>query len=522
MRKIPIALMALSAFFFYQCSDDQPQRTNKETTETTGPQLAKQYCSTCHLYPSPDLLDKKTWSEFVLVRMGALLGIYQDGDQYLDKIPEQWIEPGIGGERVMTANIYPSQPTISVDDWKKIVQFYIENAPRKLSSASAKTHIRVGVPGFEVKPFDLHENIAPVVQAMTFDPREKVMYASEYQGGVYKFDSRGETLDYIVTPALFVQMQADEDQFIALDMATRYASDNPQGQLLILDSFKDLRRKQYKNQIQQLMRPVSFTSGDLTGNGVNDYVVAEYGNFIGALSWMEIKSDSSFQRHVLHPDDGAVKSEIRDLNGDGKNDIIALQANSDEGIDWYINQGNGKFKRERKLRFLPTNGSTHFQLVDFNNDGQEDILYSAGDNGDYAPILKPYHGIRLFLNKNGNYEESFFIPLNGVYQAEAFDFDQDGDLDIAAVSFHPDFQSHPEEGFVIYINDGHNKFSAHTIPEVENARWMRFIVEDIDGDQDQDILLSAMNIKTPEIPEEVSMKWRNESNAILFLENKTY
>ena len=44
--------------------------------------------------------------------------------------------------------------------------------------------------------------------------------------------------------------------------------------------------------------------------------------------------------------------------------------------------------------------------------------------------------------------------MNGVYQAEAVDFDQDGDLDVAAVSFHPDFQNHPQEAFVIFINDG--------------------------------------------------------------------
>ena len=56
------------------------------------------------------------------------------------------------------------------------------------------------------------------------------------------------------------------------------------------------------------------------------------------------------------------------------------------------------------MRFLPTNGSTHFQLLDFNGDDKKDILYSNGDNGDYPPILKPYHGIHLFLNKNEHQE----------------------------------------------------------------------------------------------------------------------
>jgi len=198
-----------------------------------------------------------------------------------------------------------------------------------------------------------------------------------------------------------------------------------------------------------------------------------------------------------------------------------LQANSDEGIDWYINQGDNQFKRERKLRFLPTAGSTHFQLVDFDGDGKKDLLYSNGDNGDYLPILKPYHGVHLYLNKNGNYKEAFFIPLNGVYQAEAVDFDEDGDLDIATVSFHPDFQNNLQESFVIFINDGKNNFSSHTISQFADGRWMRFLTADVDGDKDVDILLSAMNIKTPEVPKTVADQWAKADNAIIFLENTT-
>ena len=233
------------------------------------------------------------------------------------------------------------------------------------------------------------------------------------------------------------------------------------------------------------------------------------------------KKDGTFIRHTLFPDNGAIKAEIEDLNNDGKNDIIALQANSDEGIDWYLNQGNNRFKRERKLRFLPTHDSTHFQLVNFDGDGMKDILYSGGDNGDYPPLLKPYHGIRLFLNKNGDYKEEFFVPLNGVYQAEAVDFDRDGDMDIAAVSFHPDFQNHLQEAFVVFVNDGNKNFAAHTIAEFDQGRWMRFATADMDGGQYVDILLLAMNVKTPEVPKAIAEKWASSNNAIVYLENTT-
>lgn len=519
MHKFPIIFTFFSLFFLFQCTENTS--TPEPEVVKTGEELSKIYCVSCHMYPSPDLLDKKTWADFVLIRMGNFLGIYQDGNKYVDKMPSKWLEPGKGGYRVKQAKVYPDKPALTVEQWQEIAKFYLENAPASIPSASAKTDIKIGIPFFKSKSFSQKKDILPVVQAMAVDSKNKLVYATEFQGGVYKFNYQGKALEYIKGKSHIVDLEVDNNQFITLDMASRYASDNPKGTFHIAKSFKDFKQKKYESSLEELMRPVSFTSGDLNGDEVKDYVIAEYGNLLGRLTWWEGRKDGKFKRHTLFPDDGAIKAEIEDVNGDGKNDIIALQANSDEGIDWYINEGNNKFQRERKLRFLPTNGSTHFQLLDFDGDGKKDILYSNGDNGDYPPILKPYHGIHLFLNKNGEYEEEFFIPLNGVYQAEAVDFDQDGDLDIAAVSFHPDFQNHPQEAFVIYVNDGKNNFSAHTITQFEEGRWMRFVTADLDGDQDVDILLSAMNIKTPEVPKTVADKWAASDNAIIFLENTT-
>ena len=519
MRKFPIIIILFSTFFLFQCTDN-PSAPELKAPET-GEELSKVYCVSCHMYPSPELLDKKTWADFVLIRMGNFLGIYQDGKKYVDKMPGKWLEPGKGGYRVKQAKVYPDKPALSVEEWQKIAKFYLENAPASIPSASLKTEIKIGIPFFKSKSFSQKKDILPVVQAMEIDSENKLVYATEFQGGVYKFNYQGKALDYLKGKSHIVDLEVQNNQFVTLDMASRYASDNPKGAFNISKSFNDFKLKKHQLSLEELMRPVSFTSGDLNGDETTDYVIAEYGNLLGRLAWWEGMKDGKFKRHTLFPDDGAIKAEITDVNGDGKNDIIALQANSDEGIDWYINQGGNEFQRERKLRFLPTNGSTHFQLIDFDGDGKKDILYSNGDNGDYTPILKPYHGIHLFLNKNGKYEEEFFIPLNGVYQAEAVDFDQDGDLDIAAVSFHPDFQNHPQEAFVVFINDGENNFSAHTITQFEEGRWMRFVTADLDGDKDVDILLSAMNIKTPEVPRQVADKWAAADNAIIFLENTT-
>ncbi|MGH2563341.1 MAG: hypothetical protein ACRDE5_02430, partial [Ginsengibacter sp.] len=46
----------------------------------TGEELAKIYCATCHVFPSPSLLDKSTWEKSVLKNMGWRLGIRKAGD----------------------------------------------------------------------------------------------------------------------------------------------------------------------------------------------------------------------------------------------------------------------------------------------------------------------------------------------------------------------------------------------------------------------------------------------------------
>ena len=95
-------------------------------------------------------------------------------------------------------------------------------------------------------------------------------------------------------------------------------------------------------------------------------------------------------------------------------------------------------------------GSSSFELDDFNHDGFKDILYTCGDNGDYTGnVLKNYHGVYIYLNDGkNNFTQKYFFPIHGCYKAIARDFDKDGDLDIAAISYFPDLKNQPQESFV--------------------------------------------------------------------------
>ena len=88
-------------------------------------------------------------------------------------------------------------------------------------------------------------------------------------------------------------------------------------------------------------------------------------------------------------------------------------------------------------------GHSSFELTDFNLDGKPDFVVTSCDNGEYPSPPKHYHGIRVYLNRGGlKFKQSLSLPLNGAFKALARDYDQDGDTDIAAVSYFPNYKTH--------------------------------------------------------------------------------
>jgi FG-GAP-like repeat len=166
-------------------------------------------------------------------------------------------------------------------------------------------------------------------------------------------------------------------------------------------------------------------------------------------------------------------------------------AQANEEITIFYNQGKGKFKEKTVLRFPPVYGVSYFELADFNKDGFQDILLTNGDNWDYSAIEKPYHGIRIYLNDGkDNFKEAYFYPLFGTSKAMARDFDNDGDLDIAAISFYADL-AQPEQSFIYLQNEGGSHFKTFSTPEAAAGKWLTMEVGDFDKDGDVDIALGS-------------------------------
>ncbi|HET8736595.1 MAG TPA: VCBS repeat-containing protein [Pricia sp.] len=499
---------------------NQPIRRDPQVSKLSGRALAKIHCASCHSFVSPETLSKRIWEDDVLPAMGNRLGIF-NGEHQPDSIFGSFRNAAI----VKKANVFPEKPMLAREDWIKIVSFYVENAPDTIFPPKRNAPIKKGLRHFEYTE-------SPYVNGPPLTAMVKIL--PDKKGLVFSDGKRnGNRL-------VFLTLDLEKEREIPLKNTPIHYHENAESTYLTTigknvfpnDLSGGAVQKFDGNKISQnsaggkvlisnLQRPVDMAYGDLNNDGLEDIVACEFGDLTGQLVWYGNLGNGSYVANVLKNKPGTIKTSIEDYNGDGRNDIFALMAQGDEGIFYFENVGNGEFKEKRVLTFSPLNGSQYFELADFNGDGLDDILYVCGDNADKTPILKGYHGIYIFLNDgNLNFKPAFFYHQNGAYKAIPRDYDMDGDLDIAAISFFPDYLNTPEESFVYLENRGNLTFDASSFPESIKGRWAVMDAGDIDADGDIDLALgSSVQFLAKGDTTGLSKKWLTDSPSVIVLEN---
>ncbi len=467
-------------------------------------QLAvQQHCGSCHQAPSPELLDKTTWETYVLPRMGYLLGRYEDISR--DSLIETQA----------VASVFPEEKLISDAVWNSIQNFYLAAAPKQLAAGLTYDSLE-RTPLFNAK-FPNYFLSPPSSTLVQFGKSGEIYVGDANSRSLFLFDSQLQLLNNATVREGAVHLDEAEEDIKLTVMGSFSPTDEANGFILGLP--KDGIRPPYLI-LDSLQRPVHSSYADLDDDGLMDIITAEFGKWTGSLSWWKNLGNQAYKREILRGKAGATKTIPYDLDKDGDLDILALMAQGDEGIYWYENAGEGIFKEKLLIRFPSSFGSSFFDLIDWNKDGLMDILYTAGDNADYTPIEKPYHGIYIYQNMNAlTFEQVFFQPLPGAYKAIVEDFDQDRDLDIAAISFFPDFAKKPEASFIYLENNG-GDFRLSTIPQSTNGRWISMDAGDPDQDGDIDLVLGSLAFEVVP-PSPLLRKWLDNGIPFMLLENTT-
>ena len=465
--------------------------THLETSSSSinnGKELASKYCQSCHLLPDPSLVDSKTWEKGILPQMGPRLGIFFYNSQ---RYPSAKNDINLGG------NFYPSQPMLSLGEWQNIIDYYTTTSPDTLPAQHRQHPIQQDQSLFSVQvPVVSYSNsTTSFIKINSNDSLHPLIISDAITKKTLVFNKNLNVIDS-VTSASIVNMEFYKTSILACDIGVLNPNNGKFGKAQYINISPGGKLKSDSVPLfEGLQRPVQVSAVDLNNDGKTDYLICEFGFLTGSLSWMENVGNNKFTRHILRGVPGAIKAYVQDYNHDGLPDLWVLFAQGEEGIFLFTNKGNGQFTQEEVLRFPPVYGSSYFELADFNNDGYPDIVYTSGDNADYSPILKPYHGVYIFLNnKSNHFNQKFFFPINGCYKAIARDFDGDGDLDIATISFFADYEKQPEEGFVYLKNMGNFNFLPYTLPEAKLGRWLTMDAGDIDGDGRIDIVLGNFSI----------------------------
>jgi hypothetical protein len=494
-------LLALGTLTYWSCETGQ---------KPNGEVLARQYCAGCHVFPEPSLLDKKTWTDGALPYMAPRLGLQlvKDDSSFFQNYEEQL--------RIEELGVFPKKPVVSEEEWASIVDYYVRNAPETLPRPARDTLLPLS--NFRAKP--TQSPLMATVTAVRYDPYSRQIWTSHRSGAMFVLNARLKTVDSLFNmESPFSDFKSQQGtSWNLLSMGYMDPNDKSNGSLLSIRKANGNWRG--KRLVGGLQRPVHATYADVNEDSREDVIVCEYGNYTGKLAWYAATPTDSMTRHVIEERPGARMTYWEDYDGDGRPDLWVLWAQGDEQIAVYLNGGRGNFAKKILLRFPPSYGSGSFELVDFNKDGKLDILYANGDNGDKTYSLKPYHGIRIFINKGKDkFEEQYFFPLDGATQALARDFDGDGDLDIAAIAFFPDYSINPARSFVYLENTGKNQFTPRTFPDTNRGRWLTMDAADVDQDGDLDLLLGSFYLAITPTPKPLLERWKTENKGILYLEN---
>jgi hypothetical protein len=432
----PLAFLLLALGCGPNKSEPPPDPAPPSSKEDVTAQV-HQFCGACHAYPPPDNFPKWAWKSEV--------------------------------ERGFVFFSESSLP-LKAPPINDVIAYYESRAPDELPPAQFTRATKPYAVEFERIPLAGPPHADPpavsnVNLVHLYDDKKLDLLACDMRRGLvmvmkpYEADPHWEILAHVPNPAHAEVVDLDGDgikDILVANLGSFSPTDLRCGSVVWLRGNKDgsftpfTLLKDVGRVADVQAAPFMGRKDERTGKDKLDLVAGVFGwQRTGEIYLLENQTEDwskpNFVRHLLDERHGTIHVPVADLNNDGKPDFVALISQEHETVVAFINEGNGKFRKDTLFTGPhPTYGSSGIQLVDLKGDGRLDVLYTNGDVLDKPYLLKPYHSIQWLENKgfddNGRlrpFEHHAITPMYGVHRAVAADFTGTGRKDIVAVCFLP-------------------------------------------------------------------------------------
>ena len=234
------------------------------------------------------------------------------------------------------------------------------------------------------------------------------------------------------------------------------------------------------------VNPTGIAIADLTGNGIQDLVVADYNNGgPGIIAILMGNGNGTFQepRFVSAGfPEGAISVAVGDFNNDGIPDLAVVGATTvggTSGVAVLLGNGDGTF--QDPVLYPAGIGLHQVVVADFNGDGNLDLAVANQGQNTVSVLL-------------GNGDGTFQAPVTsfavaGAWQLAVGDFNNDGIPDLVATNSQFAFQ----QFVTVMLGNGDGTFQSPILipvgPMDGNAGATSAVtVADVNGDGNADIV----------------------------------